>query len=111
MTRQATDDALKAFKRGDGARVMVVQPQAGGMGLDMSVAPHMIWYSLIPSWVDYRQMMDRNALHQHGTRATFLIVPETVDQILYDTLQLDGDVSDVILRHPRTILRRSTSRR
>ncbi len=110
MTRSATDDALKAFKRTDGARVMVVQPSAGGMGLDMSAAPEMIWYSLIPSWVDFRQMMDRNALNQHGTRATFLICPDTVDQVLYDTLQEDGDVADTIMRHPRALLRSARRR-
>lgn len=110
-TRSDTDAALKAFKRGAGARAMVVQPSAGGVGLDMSVAPHMIWYSLIPSWVDFTQMNDRNALNQHGTRATYLLAENTVDRLIYDVLQLDGDVSKAILRNPKSILRRSTRRR
>lgn len=111
MTRSDTDVALKAFKRHGGASAMVVQPSAGGVGLDMSVAPHMIWYSLIPSWVDFTQMNDRNALHQHGTRATYLIGKDTVDQVVYDTLQTDGDVSRAILKRPNAILRGSPRHR
>lgn len=107
MTRSATDDALKAFKRRAPYEpcAMVVQPSAGGVGIDMSTAPHMIWFSLISSWVDYTQMNDRNALNQHGTRATYLIAEGTVDRILYDTLQLDGDVSRAILKRPEALLR------
>jgi SNF2 family DNA or RNA helicase len=112
MTRSATDEALKAFKRiTNDACAMVVQPSAGGVGIDMSTAPHTIWFSLIPSWVDYTQMNDRNALNVHGTRATYLLAHNTVDQLVYDTLQLDGDVSRAILKRPQAILRRSTTRR
>src|SRR5688500_5806433 len=65
QSRAATDDALKAFKRAAGTpTVMVVQPQAGGVGLDMSTSGHLIWLSLTPSWVDYTQMNDRIALNK-----------------------------------------------
>lgn len=107
MTRDATDDALRRFKATVGtASAMVVQPQAGGVGLDMSVAAHTIWFSLTPSWVDYRQMRDRNALSKRGVQHTFLIATGTIDQILYDTLQHDGDVARTILKRPEVILRR-----
>lgn len=107
MTRDATEDALRRFKRAAGtACAMVVQPQAGGVGLDMSTAGHTIWYSLGPSWVDYRQMRDRNALHNRAVQHTFLIAPGTVDRLLYDTLQEDGNVASRILKKPG-LLRRS----
>jgi SNF2 family DNA or RNA helicase len=106
MNRSATDDALRRFSQCSGrAAVMVVQPQAGGVGLDMRVAGHTIWYSLTPSFVDYTQMRDRNALHHNAVQHTFLIAPGTVDQLLYDTLQNDGNVAKTILSRP-TILRR-----
>lgn len=106
--RSATDDNLKAFKQhDDGPAAMVVQPQAGGVGIDMSSASHMIWFSLVSSWVDYTQMCDRIALSPQGTQFTYLICPGTIDELVYDTLQLDGDVSRAILRHPKAILRRS----
>lgn len=108
MTRSDTDDALRRFKHAAGsACAMVVQPQAGGVGLDMSTAGHTIWYSLTPSWVDYRQMRDRNALSPTAVQHTFLIATNTVDQLLYDTLVTDGDVAKTILTRPEIILRRS----
>lgn len=112
MTRSDTDDALRRFSQCAGQpAAIVVQPQAGGVGLDMRVAGHTIWYSLSPSFVDYTQMRDRNALHHNAVQHTFLIAPDTVDQLLYDTLQNDGDVAKTILKRPEVLLRRSSSRR
>lgn len=112
MTRQATDESLKAFKGyDDGPAVMVVQPAAGGVGIDMSTAAHMIWFSLISSYVDFTQMKDRIALSPRGVQHTFLMVPDTIDHIIYAGLMNDADVTKAILRKPEVILRRSTSRR
>jgi SNF2 family DNA or RNA helicase len=106
MTRDESDDALRRFKNhSDGPAAMVVQPQAGGVGVDMSTASQMIWYSLTPSWVDYRQMRDRIALSAVGVQYTFLICPKTIDELVYQSLQLDGDVSHTILTRPEVILR------
>lgn len=106
MTRSSTDDALRRFSQRVGEpSVMLVQPAAGGVGLDMRVAGHTIWFSLTPSFVDYTQMRDRNALHPNAVQHTFLIAPGTVDQILYDTLINDGNVAKTILKRP-SILRR-----
>lgn len=108
MSRSDTDDALRLFKRHtDTAAAMIVQPAAGGVGLDMRTAGHMIWMSLTPSWVDYTQMKDRNALHSRAVRFTYLMVPDTVDHLLYQVLQHDGDVSRAILRRPEALLRRA----
>jgi hypothetical protein len=112
MTRSDTDDALRRFSQCAGQpAAIVVQPQAGGVGLDMRVAGHTIWYSLSPSYVDYTQMRDRNALHHNAVQHTFLVAPDTVDRLLYDTLQNDGDVAKTILKRPEVLLRRSSSRR
>jgi SNF2 family DNA or RNA helicase len=111
MTRQATDEALKAFKRyDDGPAVMVVQPAAGGVGIDMSTASHMIWFSLISSYVDWTQMKDRIALSPRGNQHTYLLAPGTIDHVLYDGLHTDKDVTTAILRKPEMLLR-STKRR
>jgi len=109
MSRSSTDDALRRFAQHEGqAAAMVVQPAAGGVGLDMRVAGHTIWYSLTSSYVNYTQMRDRNALHPNAVQHTFLIAPGTVDQLLYDTLTNDGNVAKQILTRPE-ILRRSGS--
>lgn len=106
MTRGESDDALRRFKQHDGAGVMVVQPQAGGVGVDMSTASEMIWYSLPSSWVDFTQMKDRIALSARGVRYTFLIATGTVDELMYETLLMDGDVARSILKKPESILRK-----
>ena len=107
MTRSSTDDALRMFsKHVDSAAVMIVQPQAGGVGLDMRVAGHTIWYSLTPSYVDYTQMKDRNALHPNAVQHTYLLAPDTVDTLLYATLQGDGEFARAILKRPQAILRK-----
>jgi SNF2 family DNA or RNA helicase len=112
MSRDSTDDALRRFERCTGrAAAMIVQPQAGGVGLDMRVAGHTIWYSLTSSYVDFTQMKDRNALHPNAVQHTFLLVPNTVDTMLYDTLQGDGDFAKAVLKRPQAILRGSAKRR
>lgn len=112
MSRSTTDDALRLFSQSAGtAAAMIVQPQAGGVGLDMRVAGHTIWYSLTPSYVDYTQMKDRNALHPNAVQHTYLLAPGTVDMLLYETLQGDGEFAKTILKRPAAILRRSSARR
>jgi SNF2 family DNA or RNA helicase len=107
MARSSTDDALRLFSKCSGrAAAMIVQPQAGGVGLDMRVAGHTIWYSLTPSYVDYTQMRDRNALHPNAVQHTFLLAPNTVDTLLYETLLGDGNFAKTIMKRPAAILRR-----
>lgn len=107
VSRSATDDALRAFKRAAGSPcAMVVHPSAGGVGIDMSTASQIVWVSLTPSWVDYTQMNDRIALASKGVRRTFILAANTIDELVYQTLQHDGDVSKAILTRPNALLRR-----
>lgn len=105
MTRQDTDEAITAFRRHDGPGAMIIQPAAAGLGIDLSTAAHMIWYSLTSSWVDYSQACDRIALSRTSTTFTYLLAPDTVDTLLYDALKSDGDVAKMILKRPDLILR------
>ncbi len=96
---------LREFERMDGCGIYVVQPQSGAEGIDLSTAPHMVWYSLTPSWVKYTQMNDRIALSRTSTTFTYLLGENTVDEVLYDTLQTDGEVAKAILDKPEQLLR------
>jgi SNF2 family DNA or RNA helicase len=96
---------IREFERHDGAAVFVVQPQSGSEGIDLSTSAHLIWYSLTPSWVKYTQMNDRIALSRNSTSFTYLLGENTVDEVLYDTLQLDGQVARAILEKPQQLLR------
>lgn len=101
---QATRD-IRDFQRQDGPAVYVVQPQSGAEGIDLSSAAHMCWYSLTPSWVKYTQMCDRIALSRKSTTFYYLLGEKTIDEVLYDTLQTDGQVAKAILDKPQMLLR------
>jgi hypothetical protein len=50
-------------------------------------------------------MNDRIALSRNSTSFTYLLGENTVDEVLYDTLQLDGQVARAILEKPQQLLR------
>lgn len=103
QSRTDTDDAIRAFKRHDDLGVMLIQPDAASLGIDLSTAPHMIWYSLTPSWVNWTQACDRIALSNQSTSFTYLMVPNSVDELLYESLLHDTNVSRTILTHPEKL--------
>lgn len=95
---------IKRFKDMDGPACYVVQPASGSMGIDLSAASTLMWYSLVPSWVDYTQMNDRIALNPHSVSYIYLIASPT-DQLQYDTLQEDGDLAKAMTDSPDRLLR------
>lgn len=105
LKRSEITENIANFTKHEGVAAAVLNPRAGGVGIDLSTAAHMIWYSLTPSWVDYTQCCDRIALSPSPTTYTYLIAENTVDQLLYDTLQSDGDIGRAILKDPRKVLR------
>lgn len=105
VSRSDTDRAIRAFRtHTDGPAAMVMQPSAGSLGIDLSTANHMVWYSLTHSWVDWTQACDRIALSKTATTFTYLQVPDSVDSLVHDALMNDTDVSRMILTNPRAIL-------
>jgi len=103
--RERLPNQIKPFNQRDGKALMVVQPQAGGLGIDLSAASIFIWFSLTNSWVDYTQCEDRIALSNRSTIFMYLIARGTVDEVLYDTLQEDGDIAKVVTDSPDRLLR------
>lgn len=102
--RASRTRSIARFKNLEGAACFVVQPQSGSMGIDLSSASTLIWYSLTPSWVDYTQMNDRIALNPHAVSIMYLVASPT-DQLLYETLQEDGDVAKAVVSSPERLLR------
>lgn len=106
LSREEVTRNIRSFKQTQGCAVVVMNPQAGGVGIDLSTAAHMIWYSLTPSWVNYTQACDRIALSKKATTYTYLLARGTVDTLLYRTLQNDGSISEMVLKDPRKVLRK-----
>lgn len=106
MTRADVGDAVRSFRRHDGASFMVMNPASGGLGIDLSRASHMIWYGLTNSWVQYIQTCDRIALSRNPTTVSYLLAEGTVDTVMYDTLGEDTDVGRAIVKNPRILERK-----
>lgn len=106
LSRNRVSDNIRQFSKSAGVAVAIMQPDAGALGIDLSRASHMVWYSLPLSWVNYSQSCDRIALSDKPTTYTYLLVPRTVDRLIYDMLQTDGDVAKTIARNPRKVLRK-----
>lgn len=106
LDRSEVTANIAGFRDQGGAAVCVMNPQAGGVGIDLRAASMMIWYSLTPSWVNYTQACDRIALSDKPTTFVYLQAKGTVDELVYDTLNNDGDVSRAILDDPRKVLRK-----
>jgi hypothetical protein len=66
----------------------------------------MIWYSLVPSYVDYTQCCDRIALSRNSTTFVYLLAEGTVDELLMETLENDHDVAQMIITKPELLLRK-----
>lgn len=104
ITRQESDENVVKFKETQEPAVCVIQPAAASLGIDLSSASQMIWYSHTPSWVNYTQACDRIALSRNSTTFTHLIAEGTVDEALLQTLKEDGEVADTIMANPRAAL-------
>jgi SNF2 family DNA or RNA helicase len=104
-SRTERDENRKKFNAEKGPAAFIMQPAAGSMGIDLRSASMMIWMSLTNSWVDFTQGEDRIALAERGTMFMYLLVPNTVDAVMYDTLMGDGDLAKAITASPDRLLR------
>lgn len=107
MKREERDLVVKQFRASEGATLFVMQPQVGSLGIDLSTAGTLVWYSLTSSYVDFTQSEDRIALNAIGTRFVYLLGRNTYDEIMYDVLQGDGDVARAIMKSPERLRRES----
>jgi hypothetical protein len=104
QSRTARHESLGKFRTMQGPACYAVQPASGSMGIDLSSASTLIWFSLTNSWVDYTQMNDRIALNPHAVSVMFLLA-SPVDHVLYESLQEDGDIARAITESPERLLR------
>jgi len=96
---------IAKFNQLEGPSAFIAQPAAGSLGIDLRSAATMIWYSLVDSWVDYEQFIDRIALSPVATRYIYLLGESTIDEIKYEALQEDGDIARAVTASPHRLLR------
>lgn len=95
----------KTFEKVEGPACMVMQPAAGGLGIDLRSATTMIWYSLTNSYVDFTQAEDRNALSKSPRTYMYLLARGTIDELRHESNKEDGDVVKAVTASPERLLR------
>ncbi len=99
------EDQWRTFQTVAGPACMTMQPAAGGLGIDLSSAATMIWYSLTNSYVDFTQSEDRIALSRRSTTFMYLLARGTIDELRYEANLEDGDVAKAVVASPERLLR------
>lgn len=105
MKNHDREYARLQFPKVSGGAILIGQPAAAGEGIDLSCASILQWYSLTPSWVNFRQFSDRIALSDRPTFHEFFLARGTVDKLLYETLLEDGDIGKKMIQSPERLLR------
>jgi SNF2 family DNA or RNA helicase len=104
VKRKDSDRALIDFEAAEGAALMAVQPAAAALGIDLSSAAHMVWYSHTPSWVDFTQCCDRIALSRRSTTFYHIVAARSVDEVVLGTLAGDGDIHRAVMSKPGELI-------
>lgn len=92
------EEAIDAFQNG-AAEVFVAQPKAGGIGLTLTAASNVIYYSNSYNLEDRLQSEDRS--HRKGTnhKVTYIdiIATNTIDEDISQALQRKENLASVVL--------------
>jgi SNF2 family DNA or RNA helicase len=96
---------IRTFREKPGPALMVMNPQAGSLGIDLRTASTMIWYNITQSYVDHTQSRDRNALSGKANRYIYLQARGTIDELHYESYLTDQDVVKMIHESPERLLR------
>lgn len=110
VSTEEREYARTQFPKVSGGAVFIGQPAAAGEGIDLSCASILQWYSLPLSWVNFRQFSDRIALSNKPTFHEFFLAPG-IDQLVYDTLMMDGEVGKRMIQSPELLRRLQEQRR
>lgn len=85
---------------------LVFQPQAGSLGLDLTAAAEVVWYSLPDSFEQYYQANQRvcGPKQKRPVRYTAIVARGTLDLAVLDTLREKRDIHKQLMRSPREFL-------
>jgi SNF2 family DNA or RNA helicase len=89
---------LDRWQRGDTV-ALVVQQQAGGVGVDMTRSCYAVYFSLSHSLGDYDQSLARirRPGQERPCRFVHLVAQDTVDESIYGALQKKRDVTEAVM--------------
>jgi len=93
------NDILDRFKFDKELRCLILNVQVGSVGIDLTSADTMIYYSHSYSYADYIQ--SRSRIHRNGqvNKCTYihLIARDTIDERVMESLEEKSDVAKIIV--------------
>lgn len=98
---------INQFQSREEPRVIVIQISTGGVGITLTAAHTMIFYSLGRSYTDHTQACDRiNRIGQQSRllKYIYLIAEDTVDELFWQSILDKKDIADYTIDDLREIL-------
>ena len=89
--------------------VLILQEQVGSMGIDLSAARVMIFYSVDFSLSNYNQMKDRiMGRHQKAATVTYynIVARNSVDEFVFETLEANEEITSKLANKYREVLKK-----
>ena len=103
LTGETTDrqESIDRFQNDPDTRIMLANPQAGGVGVNLTASSYAIYYSRSYSLGDFLQSEARNyrggsEIHDSVTQI-HLVTKNTIDEMVYDALSKKENISQNIL--------------
>ncbi len=101
--------SITRFKR-ESLQYLIAHPKSLGHGVTLTTCSYAVYYSMDYSYESWKQSADR--IHRYGqkNRCTYysLIVPSTIDQVIYRALQTKGDVQNAVLNYIKNYKKKGT---
>jgi SNF2 family DNA or RNA helicase len=96
------DSIVQRFQNDPSIKVFVAQIHAGSLGIELTAASHVIFYSWDYRWDTYVQAQDR--IHRVGQtkKCTYyhLVVPQSIDTISLKVLREKGNIAHAVIHDP-----------
>lgn len=102
------EGVVRSFQEDPRITVIVVQVQAGGLGINLTASDTVIYYSTTFSYADYEQSRARvHRIGQKGSKVTYihLLAKDTVDEQIMMALKKKQDLADYIVDNIKTIVK------
>lgn len=106
QTRSDRTEQIRGFQQGRGARAMVAQVDAASVGIELSAAREVVYYSLPDGWESWRQSMSRVlGPNQTGAvRYTIVQAKGTLDPSVLQGLIRKEDMHAELMKDPKRFL-------
>lgn len=99
-------EQVRRFQEDSQVKVFIAQIQTAGLGITLTAASTAVYYSLGYNYADYAQSLART--HRIGQKYTCtyiqLIVPDSIDEQIYEALQAKEDIAKKVVDNWRDLL-------